>query len=173
MQQESLVAIGRLVKPHGVKGEIVFLPYVYDLTLLPELRAQQVVLRHDTTPPQSRTISAWRPFNKRLLVRFADCQDMTQAALLRDYEVLIARHRFAPLPAGEYYWFEIEGLAVYADTGRYLGNIVEIIYTGSNDVYVVRQGAEEILVPALQDVVRTIDTQRGEVHLFATPGLLD
>ena len=173
MQQESLVAIGRLVKPHGLKGEIVFLPYVYDLTLLPELRAQQVVLRHNTTPPQRRTISAWRPFNKRLLVCFADCQDITQAALLRDYEVLIACHRFPPLPAGEYYWFEIEGLAVYAENGHYIGNIVEIIYTGSNDVYVVRQGTEEILVPALQDVVRTIDTQRGEVHLFAAPALLD
>jgi 16S rRNA processing protein RimM len=50
---------------------------------------------------------------------------------------------------------------------------MEIIYTGSNDVYVVQQGAAEVLVPALRDVVRTIDTQRGEVHLFATPGLFD
>lgn len=173
MQQEALVAIGRLVKPHGVKGEIVFVPYVYDLMLLPELRAQQVVLQHATAPLQRRTISDWRLFNKKLLIQFTDCQDMTQAALLRDYEVLVARHQFPPLPAGEYYWFEIEGLAVYADDGRYMGTIVEIIYTGSNDVYVVQQGAEEILVPALQDVVRTIDPQRGEVHLFSTPGLLD
>lgn len=173
MQEEVSVAIGRLTKAHGLKGEVVFLPYVYDLALLPELCQEQVVLQHATAPPQRRIITDCRRFHKKLLLRFADCLDMTQATALRDYEVLIARHKFSPLPAGEYYWFEIEGLAVYAEDGQYIGTIADIIYTGSNDVYVVNGSAEEILVPALKEVVRSIDTQQGEVHLFTLPGLLD
>jgi 16S rRNA processing protein RimM len=74
---------------------------------------------------------------------------------------------------GEYYWFEIEGLAVYGNDGRYLGTVVEIIYTGSNDVYVVRNGTQETLIPALRDVVRMIDLEHGEIHLFTAAGLFD
>ena len=60
-----------------------------------------------------------------------------------------------------------------ATTGAILGAIVEIIYTGSNDVYVVRNGTQETLIPALRDVVRTIDLEHGEMHLSPAAGLLD
>ena len=101
------------------------------------------------------------------------CEDLTTAEAFREHEVLIPRHWFPPLPTGEYYWFEIEGLAVYGNDGRYLGTVIEIIYTGSNDVYVVRNGTQETLIPALRDVVRTIDLEHGEMHLFTAAGLLD
>jgi 16S rRNA processing protein RimM len=111
--------------------------------------------------------------HKRVLVRLHGCQDVTTAETLRESEVLIPRAWFPLLPEGEYYWFEIEGLTVYAHDGRSLGTIREIIYTGSNDVYVVRDGTQETLVPALRNVVRTIDLARGEIRLHPVAGLLD
>jgi 16S rRNA processing protein RimM len=168
-----MIAIGRLTKPHGIQGELVFLPYVYDLGLLPDLTSLQVSLHQRTGETQERLIVAWREAHKKVLIRLNDCQDIAHAEALRDYEVLIPRRCFPPLPAGEYYWFEIEGLAVYAHDGRYVGTIADIIYTGSNDVYVVRCGAHEVLVPALKNVVRTIDLERGKMCLFAVPGLLE
>lgn len=173
MQQEAMIAIGRLTKPHGIQGELVFLPYVYDLDLLPDLTNLQVSLYQRTGETQERLIVAWRAVHKKVLIRLNDCQDVAHAKALRDYDVLIPRRWFPPLPAGEYYWFEIEGLAVYANDGRYVGTIADIIYTGSNDVYVVRNEAHETLVPALKDVVHTIDLARGEMRLFAVPGLLE
>jgi 16S rRNA processing protein RimM len=99
-------------------------------------------------------------------MQFDGCRDISQAEILREYEVLIARHVFEPLPEGEYYWFEIEGLAVYARDGEYLGVVTEIIYTGSNDVYVVRDAdASEWMVPALCETVSRIDVEQGEMHL--------
>ena len=50
--------------------------------------------------------------------------------------------------------------------GRLLGTIADIVYTGSNDVYVVRNGSHEILIPALKDIVRHIDLVQQEIHLF-------
>ena len=173
MQPEDLIAVGRLTKPHGLRGELVFLPYVYDLELLPDLVPRHVFLQDGHSHVQQHTLTEWRVVHKRVLIRLQGCEDLTAAEAFREHEVLIPRHWFPPLPAGEYYWFEIEGLAVYGNDGRYLGTVVEIIYTGSNDVYVVRNGTQETLIPALRDVVRTIDLEHGEMHLFTAAGLLD
>ena len=173
MQPAGLIAVGRFTKPHGLRGELVFLPYVYDLELLPDLVQQQVFLQQGQAPVQTTTLLEWHVAHKRVLVRLQGCQDVTTAEAWRGYEVLIPRSWFPSLPEGEYYWFEIEGLAVYAHDGRYLGSIVDLIYTGSNDVYVVRHGTHETLIPALRAVVRTIDLERGEIHLHSVAGLLD
>jgi 16S rRNA processing protein RimM len=173
VQSEGLIAIGRLTKPHGLRGDVVFLPYVYDLELLPELVKRPVFLQHGQARVQQHMFIEWRAIHKRVLVRLQGCEDLTAAEAFREHEVLIPRHWFPPLPAGQYYWFEIEGLAVYGNDGRYLGTVVEIIYTGSNDVYVVRNGTQETLIPALRDVVRTIDLEHGEMRLFTAAGLVD
>jgi 16S rRNA processing protein RimM len=173
MRHEALIAIGRLTKPHGVHGELVLLPYVADFGLLPELATLSLHLQRGTEPVQEHTVVAWRIAHKKVLIRLQDCTDLPQAEAFREYEVLIPRQCFPTLPAGEYYWFELEGLAVYASDGRSLGTLAEIIYTRSNDVFVVRNGSRETLVPALKSVVRAIDVERGEMHLFAVPGLLE
>ncbi|HSX82612.1 MAG TPA: ribosome maturation factor RimM, partial [Candidatus Saccharimonadia bacterium] len=134
---------------------------------------RHVFLQHGHSRAQQHTFVEWREGHKRVLVRLQGCEDLTTAEAFREHEVLIPQHWFPPLPADEYYWFEIEGLAVYGNDGRYLGTVVEIIYTGSNDVYVVRNGTQETLIPALRDVVRTIDLEHGEMRLFTAAGLLD
>jgi 16S rRNA processing protein RimM len=173
MSEDALIAIGRLTKPHGLQGEIVMLPYVYDLALLPDLTARPIRLQLGQDKVQERRVIGWRTFKKRLLLRLDACSDITQAETLREWEVLIPRQSFAPLPSGEYYWFEIEGLTVYASDGQYLGTVADIIHTGSNDVYVVRHGTREVLVPALKDVVQTIEPVQGSMQLFPAPWLLE
>lgn len=168
-----MIPIGRLTKPHGLKGEMVFLPYIDDLSLLPDLAEQAVNLRHQTEPDQTCDIASWRYSHKRVLLSFRGYQTKERAETLRDYEICVARQRFSPLPDGEYYWFDIEGLSVYDCNAHLLGTITEIIHTGSNDVYVVKDRAQEFLIPALQSAVRSIDIARGEMHLFPVPGLFD
>ena len=170
MAHEKLVAVGRFTRPHGVRGELVFLPYVSDVALLPDLSGRQVRIRHKTAPAQTRTILAWRTAHRRILMQIESCRDLSAAESLRDYEVVIPRQWFPPLPAGEYYWFEIEGLTVYAGDGQALGVVTDIIHTGSNDVYVVSHDGQETLVPALKDIVRAIDLEGGAMHLHGLPG---
>ena len=168
-----MIPIGRLIKPHGLKGELVFLPYIDDLTLLPDLTTQSVCLRHRTEPDQTCSIVTWRHSHKRLLLSLHGYQTKEQADTLRNYELYVARQSFSPLPEGEYYWFDIEGLRVYDGNACLLGTITEIIHTGSNDVYVVNNHAQEFLIPALQSVIRRIDIAGGEMHLFPVQGLFD
>ena len=169
MQGDELVSVGRFTRPHGVRGELVFLPYVVEMELLPDLRDQKVQLQHKSAAGRSCTILKWREVHSRVLMQIQGVRDPSEAEQLRDYEMVIPRGWFPALPAGEYYWFEIEGLAVYAGDGLAMGVVTDIIHTGSNDVYVVSQDGRETLVPALKDVVRTIDLERGAMHLHV-PG---
>ena len=170
MAHDQLVAVGRFTRPHGVRGELVLLPYVSDVALLPDLGDRQVQIRHQTAPAQTRTVLTWRMAHSRVLIQVEGCRNPSEAERLRDYEVFVPRQWFSPLPDGEYYWFEIEGLTVYAGDGRALGIVTDIIHTGSNDVYVVSRDGEETLVPALKDVVRAIDLESGAMHLYDLPG---
>lgn len=173
MQEQTKIAIGYVSKPHGLRGMVVLHPYVYDVHLLPDLSQQQVTLQNASLPPREVTIVEWHVAHKKVLIRLHGCEDMTAASQFRGYEVSIPQDWFPALPDGEYYWFEIEGLAVYTSDGVYMGKIANIIYTGSNDVYVVQEGTQEVLVPALKDVVRTIDLTEGAMHLFPRDDLWD
>jgi 16S rRNA processing protein RimM len=150
---------------------VTMLPYVYDVQLLPDLSQRVVRLQHQVAASREATVVEWHVAHKKILLRFDNCQDMETAAQWRGYEVHIPRQWFAPLPEGEYYWFDIEGLAVHAYDGAYLGKITQILYTGSNDVYVVQDGERETLIPALKAVVRAIDLKDGVMHLFPSTGL--
>lgn len=83
---------------------------------------------------------------------------------------LIAPEDPAPdLPPGEYYHYQLVGLAVVTDEGEHLGNLQEVLVTGSNDVYVVTSDTgSEILLPAIAQVIREVDlaSQRVLVHLI-------
>ncbi|GBD22958.1 Ribosome maturation factor RimM [bacterium HR29] len=72
-----------------------------------------------------------------------------------------------------YFVFELLGLRVVTDSGHVLGVIEEVLATGANDVYVVRSGEREILVPAIGEVVQSVDLTAGEVRITPLPGLFD
>lgn len=75
-------------------------------------------------------------------------------------------------PRGEYFVHELIGLEVWTAEGSRLGTIADVLRTGANDVYVVRDDAGEHLIPAIADVVKSIDTAGGHVVVHPIPGLL-
>lgn len=86
-----------------------------------------------------------------------------QAADLAGGEIAVDRNQLPQLPAGEFYWADLEGLQVELENGRVLGRVVQMLPTGSNDVLVVR-GERERLVPFLQgSVVREVDLDGGRI----------
>ena len=85
---------------------------------------------------------------------------MEEARLLVGAKLCVPESRLHPTEPDEFYWYQLLGLEVVSTDGKKLGTLEGIIETGSNDVYVVRQGGEEILVPAIQEVVSKVDLQR-------------
>ena len=78
-----------------------------------------------------------------------------------------------PLPEGQYYHHQIIGLEVRTTSGELIGTVAEILPGKSNDNYIVRGATGEILIPAIEDVVRSVDLDRRCMTIEPIEGLLD
>lgn len=105
-------------------------------------------------------------------LKLGGVNDMTAAEPLRGAEVFIPRAEAPPLPEGHFFVQDVLGLRVVTTAGRDLGTVVDVLVTGANDVYVVRGEAGEVLIPAIRDVVLSIDPAAGLIRIEPIPGLL-
>lgn len=165
----DLITIGRVIRPHGIDGTLKVLP----LTDFPQhfKSLQEVFLVKDriikTTVEQTR-------FHKgHVLLKLKQCIDRSAAEEWIGAEVGIDLKDLWPLKKGEFYRFQIEGLNVITEEGECLGNVTEIISTGSNDVYVVKKGKKEYLLPAIKEVIKLIDLERKVMIVHLLEGLID
>ena len=79
--------------------------------------------------------------------------------------ICIPTDELPKLPAGEFYWTQLQGLDAITASGLYLGVVDHLLETGANDVLVIRHGIQEHLVPYVADVVRKVDLERGRIEL--------
>jgi len=106
------------------------------------------------------------------LLKLGGCHDRASVEKLRGQLVQIPIEEAMPLEADEYYEHQIVGLAVWTAGGEYLGTVDEVMSTGSNDVYVVRGEGQEILIPAIEDVVLEINLAQGRLVVELMEGLV-
>ena len=153
-------------RPRGLRGELKALP----LTDFPErFRPGARVW----IAAQERTIAASHWYRERvyLLVDGIDSRDAAEA--LRGQLIEIPDNLRPPADQGLYYVDDIEGLLVNDVDGNQLGRIREVLRTGANDVWIVqRTGQPDLLIPALRDVVKTVDLEGGTVLVDLPDGLL-
>ncbi len=150
--------IGKVVKAHGLKGHLKVLPYGEILSTL--AAEEEVTACLVDGSEMSLTITEVRPHQKGFLLLSREISRVEDARRLVGAKLCVPESRLPSLNSDEFYWYQLIGLEVVSPDGKKLGTLEEIIETGSNDVYVVRRGGEEILVPATQEVVRKIDLQR-------------
>ncbi len=165
MDEEYTVTVGRVIREWGLKGEVV----VFSLTYAPErlLSLKEVALQIDDKV-ECKKIKSVRPYKGNFLLAFHGCETPEEASKYRGALIKIRMSESPKLPEGVYYYYQIVGLDVYTVEGDYIGKVVDIIETGSNDVYVVKDGEIEHLIPAVKDVVKKIDldTKRVIVKLM-------
>jgi 16S rRNA processing protein RimM len=167
---EALLLIGRVIGPHGVRGLLKIESYAHSEDTL--LTAGRIYLKQGSGKISEYGILSAVPHKGGALIRLEGVESRDQVDSCRGAEILI---RKAAVSRGddEYFWHELIGLRVYLETGRYLGTVEEIVSTAANDIYVVREGKEEFLIPAIHDVVKTIDLENGKMILSEVEGLLD
>jgi len=150
---EDYITIGKIVNTHGRRGEVRVLP----LTDFPERFRETARVRAATAAGRlTLTIEKAFPHQKYFVVKFKEVPDMNAAQALKGSLLQVTRDELVQLPEGSFYIFDIIGLSVYDSTGAFLGEVADIIRTGSNDVYVVETGSKPILVPALKQVVKEV-----------------
>jgi 16S rRNA processing protein RimM len=118
------------------------------------------------------TLDGVRLHKGAALLKLKGCHNRAAVEGLRGQLVLIPIEEAVPLEQDEYYAHQIVGLAVWTASGEYLGTVDEVISTGSNDVYVVQGEGQEILIPAIEDVVLEINLAQGRLLVELLEGLI-
>jgi len=167
--EQTLCLIGRVVKPHGVRGKIKvdyfgenpedFSPY------------QRIFIKDHSGRPKLFEVQEFTPQPPRLILKLKGIETIGETEDLIGKEIFVCREDFPALDEGEYYWFEILGMAVETEGGKRLGTVKNIFPTGANDVYVVAGKRGEIFLPAIQRVIRTVDCQRRVIQVVRMEGL--
>ena len=160
------IRVGKVTRTHGLKGEFKFYPTEQNSATVQS--GQRICLGEIQLK-----IESVRGVKSPFILKLDGINSIEAAKSLAGYEVKVAREDFEPLPEGEFYRFEIEGLNVFNDTGKYYGVIEEIVETGSNDVYVVRGEGKEWLIPMIDSVVQTIDLEQGKLIFHCVEGLFE
>lgn len=164
------VTIGKVVALFGVHGELK----VRLLSDIPNRFAELSIVY--LGPDHMRhVIKSVRPYKgEMILLGLEHVNDANTAEALRNLDIYIPLADLAKLPPGSYYQHDIIGLHVYTLGGYDVGKIIDVIITGSNDVYVVKTATEkQVLIPAIRDVIKEIDLAHHTMHIDPMPGLLD
>lgn len=170
----ELIDLGKLVRRHGVRGELRMLPHN---PASPAVLAVDEVALFGERAPLTRwiRITAKRPHKSFILLRFEGVDTAEAADELVGLHVGLHRDQLPELADGEVYHCDLIGRPVSTDTGVALGVVEEILPTGSNDVLIVREGKREYLIPWIDEVVVSGDEfgAEGDIVIRPLPGLLD
>jgi 16S rRNA processing protein RimM len=161
------LAVGFLRRTHGVHGEIQM-----DLhTDFPErLRAGRKLFVGEKYKPV--TLASARSHAKGMLIRFKNVETPEESAQFRNQWVYVKASEVPALPEGQIYQHELFGFKVVDESDNPLGELVEIIETGANDVYVVKDDSgKEILLPAIPSVILDLDPARRFMRVHLLEGL--
>jgi len=163
----SRVELGRIVKPHGLRGELV----LAGVRLSPEelLHVSQVVARAKDGAVRPLTVQATRPFMQGMLVRFEGIEDVDEARTLHGHVLEVDPARLPPPEDGTVYFFQLVGLAVF-EGDLELGKVSDVMQTGAAPILVVR-GERERMIP--MSMVREVDTAGGRVTVELLAGMED
>jgi len=168
------LTVGRVVKAHGITGEVVVDVRTDD----PELRfAPGATLHAQKRGERQRDfiVEAARPHGARLLVRLAGVSDRDAADALRGSLLVIDSADLPPIDEDDtYYDHQLEGLRVRTEAGEDLGTVTEVLHTGAGELLSVRRtGGGELLVPFVSAIVTSVSLAEQLVCIDPPDGLLD
>ncbi len=168
---KTFVRLGRLGGAHGLKGALRFHPYDPKSGSIKALPRVFVDAGGTVTEYRVLGYSRLNRGSARLLLE--GIGDATRAEALKGGVVMAAEEDLPPLAAHEFYYYQVLGCDVALADGRVIGKIEDVFFTGANDVWVVRDGSKETLVPVIADVVKALDLAQRRVTIDAVPGLLE
>lgn len=165
MAEEYLV-VARVVSPQGIKGEVK----AEVVTDFPGRFASTEYVYLGTGHRRYR-LEGFRLQDGAVVLKLEGVDSIAEADGLRGEYVEVPEGEAVELPPEHYFWYQIIGLRVLAEDGRALGTLEDILRTGANDVYVVRRPEGELLLPAIKQVVKSVDLQAGTMTVELMPGL--
>ncbi|HWM93263.1 MAG TPA: ribosome maturation factor RimM [Thermoanaerobaculia bacterium] len=164
------VAVGRVLRPHGVRGELV----VEVLSDVPERLApgSRLIASREGRPTRQLIVETRRPHKSGALVRFAGVEGRDGAEEMRDTLLEVDRSQVPAAPEGTYYWYQLLGCRCWVG-GEDLGEVTDLVEDGGGLLLVVSDGERQVPIPFVQSFLKEVDVERGRIELELPEGLLE
>ncbi|PIE59403.1 MAG: 16S rRNA processing protein RimM [Desulfobulbus propionicus] len=170
MKTGRCIPLGKIIKPHGIHGELKVFPYTQHPQNLKRYKWIRLSLDKGKTL-QVFTSKRVRIHGTQVIMSLAECTDRDTAETLAGLEIWIRAEELPTLNDGEYYLFELEGKRAVNTAGLDLGEIVSVLSSQGQNLLLVVKGNRDYLVPLVSEFI--VFRGPGQVVLDLPPGLLE
>ena len=161
------VTIGIVLRPHGIRGEVVVEPLTDNENRFSSLDEVRVV-RPSGSAMSLKVVSMF-PHKGRLVIQFQGIGSIEDAETLRAAELRIPVASLPSLPAGSYYHHELKGLDVLVESGASIGTVTDLWETGATPVLVIHDAnARETLLPLVDAFIIEVNVKGGFMKVKAS-----
>ena len=163
------LSIGQIVNTQGIKGEVKVFPLTNDAKRFDKLKEVFVETKGELVKYQ---VESSKHLKNTVILKLKGIDTMNDAEKLRDLYIKVGRWDAVRLPKDSFFICDIVESEVFDIHGELLGKLVDVLQTGANDVYVVKDQKREILIPALKTVVKEINLQNKKIIVDLPEGLI-
>ena len=158
---EGYLEIGQIVNTNGLKGFLKVKPLTDDITRFEKLKTIYIQKAKELIGFKIQEVK----YNKQsVLLKLEGIDDITEAEKYKNFYIKISKENAVELEKNSYFIVDIIGCQVYTDENEYLGNVVDVFQTGSNDVYTLKNSeGKEILIPAIKEVIKNVDIKNKKI----------
>lgn len=168
--EDRFLLVGKITKPHGLKGELKVFAYSGDPASLVRY-PRAVLVDGDGRLSPEIAIERSRVQERGAILKFGGVGDRDTARKLQGAGMLVYKEDLPAAESDEYYWYRLYDLPVKTSEGRHLGRVASIFSNGAQDIMVVADGRSEYLIPLIDSVIAE-QTEEGVV-ITPPPGLLE
>ena len=165
--------VGKIVNTHSLKGEVK----VISSTDFEEERfkkGSKLLITRGNQLISEVVVQSYRNHKNFLLVKFEGIDSVEEAEKFKNLQIKIDSDEVGELEENEFYFHQIIGCEVFDENDKNLGEIIDILTPGANDVWVIKgENGKEILIPYIEDVVKKIDITSKKVNIEVMEGLID
>ncbi|MCB1647273.1 MAG: ribosome maturation factor RimM [Pseudomonadales bacterium] len=168
---ENRIKVGRILAPYGIKGWVKIYSYTDPLEQIFSYQPWFIAKTGSRKAPVEAGVVTGKVHAKGLIAQFEGVTDRDQALLLGGQDIWIDEASMPPLEDGEFYWYQLEQLAVFNEAGQRFGKVDRMMETGANDVLVVKPDADSIddrerLIPWIEGTyVLDVDLDKGCIQV--------
>ena len=163
--------VGVISSTHGVRGEVKVFPTTDDMTRFKKLK--EVILVTEKTEKVLK-ITSVKFFKQFAILKFDGIDTLNDVEIYKGASLFVDRKNAVKLEKDEYFIADLIDLTVVDENGKELGTLIDVMKTGANDVYIVKnEEGRELLFPAIKECILDIDFKKKTMSVHVMDGLLD
>ena len=167
---ENFIEIGQIVNSYGIKGQMKIVPFTDDITRFSNLKTIYIEINKEL---KEFKIEDVKYHKNNVLIKLESINDINDTEKYKNCYVKIDRKNAVKLPKNTYFIIDLIGIEVFTEENLFLGKIVDVFPTGSNDVYVVKDElGKQILLPAIGEVIKNVDIPNKKMIVKLIKGLV-